>query len=115
MLKEGQSLEKFTRLITEQYGTHCANYGCLERFHGVLKVCKLFLLLFLIKIFFKYIMCMLHLQESYNSRVSFFHLLHQEDQGSQLGILYQRVQQTVMAIAEGKVKPSKLIKLAKEK
>ena len=58
---------------------------------------------------------MLHMQEPYNSRVSFFHLLHEEDQSSQLGKLYQQVQKTVMAIAEGKAKPSKLIKLAKER
>ena len=58
---------------------------------------------------------MLHMQEPYSSRVSFFHLLHEEDQSSQLGKLYQQVQKTVMAIAEGKAKPSKLIKLAKER
>ena len=58
---------------------------------------------------------MLHMQEPYNSRVAFFHLLHQEDQSSQLDRLYQQVQRIVMAIAEGKAKPSKLIKLAKER
>ena len=41
LLKEAQSLEKFTRLITEQYDTHCATYTCFQRFHRVLKVCTL--------------------------------------------------------------------------
>ena len=41
MLKETQSLEKFTRLITEQYDTHCADYKCLQKFHGVITVCTL--------------------------------------------------------------------------
>ena len=59
--------------------------------------------------------CMLHMQEPYSSRVSFFHLLREEDQSTPLGRLYQQVQNTVMAIAEGKAKPSKLIKLAKER
>ena len=58
---------------------------------------------------------MLHMQEPYNSRASFFHLLHEKDQSTPLGRLYQQVEKTVMAIAEGKAKPSKLIKLAKEK
>ena len=58
---------------------------------------------------------MLLMQEPYNSRVSFFHLFHEEDQSTPLGRLYQQVQRIVMAIAEGKAKPSKLIKLAKER
>ena len=38
LLKEAQSLERFTRLITEQYDTHCADYKCLGRFNGIIKV-----------------------------------------------------------------------------
>ena len=38
LLKETQSLERFTRLITEQYDTHCADYKCLNRFNGIIKV-----------------------------------------------------------------------------
>jgi len=38
LLKETQSLEKFTRLITEQYDTHCKDYKCLKGFHEMLKV-----------------------------------------------------------------------------
>ena len=41
MLKEAQSLEKFTRLIPEQYDTHCADYKCLQKFHGTITVCTL--------------------------------------------------------------------------
>jgi len=38
LLKEMQSLEKFTRLITEEYDTHCTDYKCLGGFHGKLMV-----------------------------------------------------------------------------
>jgi len=38
LLKEMQSLEKFTRLITEEYDTHCTDYKCLGRFRGMFKV-----------------------------------------------------------------------------
>ena len=40
MLKEAQSLEKFTRLFTELYDTHCTDYKCLQAFQGVITVCK---------------------------------------------------------------------------
>ena len=38
LLKEMLSLEKFTRLITEEYDTHCTDYKCLGRFRGMFKV-----------------------------------------------------------------------------
>ena len=38
LLKETQSLEKFTRLLTIEYETHCAHYKCLSRFRGMIKV-----------------------------------------------------------------------------
>jgi len=38
LLKETQSLEKFTRLITEEYDTHCTDYKCLGGFRGMFKV-----------------------------------------------------------------------------
>ena len=40
MLKEAQSLEKFTRLFTELYDTHCTDYKCLQTFQGAITVCK---------------------------------------------------------------------------
>ena len=118
MLKEAQSLEKFTRLITEQYDTHCADYKCLQKFRGVITVCTLFIYYCLFIIVTDRInnyIFIIHVQEVYSARVHFFHLLHEEDQSSQLSKLYQQAQKTVMAIAEGKAKPSKLIKLAKER
>lgn len=45
MLKEAQSLEKFTRLFTELYDTHCTDYKCLQTFQGVITVCKFMCLL----------------------------------------------------------------------
>ena len=45
MLKEAQSLEKFTRLFTELYDTHCTDYKCLQTFQGVITVCKFMSLL----------------------------------------------------------------------
>ena len=38
LLKETQSLERFTKLLTEEYYTHCADYKCLSRFCGMIKV-----------------------------------------------------------------------------
>lgn len=38
LLNETKNLEKFTRLLTEQYDTHCAGYKCLNRFNGIIKV-----------------------------------------------------------------------------
>lgn len=38
LLNETKNLERFTRLLTEQYDTHCAGYKCLNRFNGIIKV-----------------------------------------------------------------------------
>jgi len=90
LLKEMQSLEKFTRLITEEYDTHCTDYKCLGGFRGMFK-------------------------EPYISRTHFFHLFSQEDPSSPLRRLQQQVQKLVMEVAEGKAKPNRLIKLARER
>jgi len=54
-------------------------------------------------------------QEPYTSRANFFHLFSQEGQSSQLGKLQQQVHKLVMEVAEGKAKPTRLSKLAKER
>jgi len=53
-------------------------------------------------------------QEPYTSRANFFHLFSQEGQSSQLGKLQQQVHKLVMDVAEGKAKPTRLSKLARE-
>ena len=114
MLKEAQSLEKFTRLFTELYDTHCTDYKCLQTFQGVIMVCKFMCLLLSLNTSLFHMFCA-HIQEPYNSRANFFDLIHQEDKNSHLRKLYMQVQRTVMATVEGKSELNKLIKLAKER
>ena len=111
ILKEAQSLEKFTRLFTELYDTHCTDYKCLQTFQGVITVCEVMCLFLSLNTSLFHTFCA-HIQKPFNSRANFFDLLHWEDKNSKL---YMQVQRTVIATVEGKGELNKLIKLAKER